>query len=62
MAVELTGSKSLISGEAKRPRHTIATEKIERLGMQFGGEGLLRKTVSQIAESIAKAPATDEES
>ena len=59
MAVDLTDSQSRITGETKQPRHTIETKKIAQLGMQFGGEGLLRKTVRQIAESIAQAPATD---
>jgi nucleoside-diphosphate-sugar epimerase len=47
---ELTGSTSKISGEVKRPRHEIETAKIESLGMQFGGDRLLRETLVQLID------------
>lgn len=47
---ELTGSTSQILGETKRPKHEIVTTKIESLGMKFGGDELLRKTLGQLIE------------
>lgn len=54
IAAEITGSQSVISGGPKQPKHTIETQKIKNLGMQFGGEPLLRKTVGQIVDCIAQ--------
>ncbi len=59
VTADLTGSKSSIKGDPKQPRHTINTNKIERLGMQFGGKTQLRKTVGEIVESITKTSAAD---
>lgn len=59
LAVDLTGSKSLISGKSKQPRHIIETKKIEQLGMHFGGESLLKKTVCEIVESITETAVKD---
>ncbi|MEZ6092380.1 MAG: SDR family oxidoreductase [Pirellulaceae bacterium] len=55
IAKELSGSNSKIVGEPKQPKNQIVTEKIRRLGMQFGGDELLRQTV---AEMVAHAKET----
>jgi nucleoside-diphosphate-sugar epimerase len=47
-AKELTGSRSEILGGSKRPKHEIVTEKIRRLGMEFGGQSLLRATIGHL--------------
>lgn len=47
---QLTGSPSQISGELKRPKHEIVTSKLENLGMEFGGDDLLKKTLGQLIE------------
>ncbi len=49
---ELTGSCSEISGTQKVPLHKIDTSKIRGLGMRFGGEALLRQTISDIIATI----------
>jgi len=49
IAKEFTGSASVISLTNKGPKHQIETGKIRALGMRFGGDALLRKTVSELA-------------
>lgn len=51
IAKELTGSDSNISSLNEGPRNEIVTARIQALGMKFGGEGLLRKTVQEILEA-----------
>lgn len=48
IAKEIAGSSSTIEGGQTVPQHQIVTEKIRRLGMQFGGDALLRSTVEQM--------------
>ena len=48
VAKELTGSNSEIIGEPKSPKNEIITSKLEELGMTFGGESLLRNTISEL--------------
>ena len=48
IAKEVSGSSSEIQGEAKSPKHQIVTKKIRALGMEFGGDALLRKTIEQL--------------
>lgn len=55
IAKELTGSKSTITNVNKGPKHQIATEKIRRLGMTFGGEALLRRTVTELVDALRRA-------
>jgi hypothetical protein len=55
IAKELTGSGSTIADQNKGPRHQIVTEKIRHLGMRFGGEPLLRQTVTELIEAHRKA-------
>lgn len=49
LAKQITGSRSAIHGEQTRPKHQIATAKIRSLGMEFGGEPLLRRTIEELA-------------
>lgn len=53
LAKEISGSSAEISGEAKVPKHQIQTEKLRALGMEFGGESLLRETVAELVRSAA---------
>jgi nucleoside-diphosphate-sugar epimerase len=48
MAKRLTGSDSEITEYNKSPKHQIMTDKLRRLGMTFGGEELLEKTVAEM--------------
>lgn len=50
MAKEICGSNSEIIGEQKRPKHEIDSSKIRSLGMEFGGEVLLRDTLMKMLE------------
>ncbi len=36
-------------------KHQIVTDKIRALGMQFGGNELLRQTVAELVEGAARA-------
>jgi nucleoside-diphosphate-sugar epimerase len=51
IAKELTGSASVISDVNRGPKHQIDTAKIRKLGMTFGGNDLLRRTVQQLVEA-----------
>jgi nucleoside-diphosphate-sugar epimerase len=51
IAKRLAGSASQIVGEPKTPKHQIVTEKIRRLGMEFGGTALLEKTIGQLVDA-----------
>jgi nucleoside-diphosphate-sugar epimerase len=51
IAKELTGSASAISDLNRGPKNQIQTAKIQKLGMQFGGEPLLRRTVEQLVQA-----------
>lgn len=51
IARELTGSSSTIADLNRGPKHQIETAKIRDLGMTFGGEALLRKTVAELVEA-----------
>jgi nucleoside-diphosphate-sugar epimerase len=51
IAKELTGSKSEISNRNRGPKHQIDTKKIRGLGMVFGGQELLRRTVGEIVQA-----------
>lgn len=57
LAKELSGSKSQIIGEQRVPNNQIVTDKIEALGMEFGGDDLLRETIRELVE-IAKQQST----
>ena len=51
IAKELTGSASAISDLNRGPKHQIDTAKIHALGMTFGGEALLRRTVQELIDA-----------
>jgi len=51
---QMTGSTAKIIGEPKEPKHQIETGKLRSLGMEFGGEGLLRRTVGEMMRPIGK--------
>jgi nucleoside-diphosphate-sugar epimerase len=55
IAQELTGSPSGISNLNRGPKHQIDTKKLRALGMTFGGEGLLRRTVQELVEAHRRA-------
>jgi nucleoside-diphosphate-sugar epimerase len=48
IAKALSGSPSEILGSAASPKHQIVTEKLRRLGMQFGGKPLLEETIRKM--------------
>jgi nucleoside-diphosphate-sugar epimerase len=48
IAKELTGSPSEIADLNRGPKNQIQTGKLRALGMQFGGEELLRQTVAEV--------------
>ena len=50
IAKRITGSKSSIEGINKGPKHQIDTSKLRALGMTFGGEALLERTVRELLE------------
>jgi hypothetical protein len=50
LAKELSGSASQIVGEPMRPKHQIVTDKIRGLGMKFGGDELLKRTVAELVD------------
>jgi nucleoside-diphosphate-sugar epimerase len=58
IARELSGSSSTIADLNKGPKHQIVTDKIRRLGMTFGGEPLLRRTVAELIQAH-RSPAVD---
>jgi nucleoside-diphosphate-sugar epimerase len=51
IAQELTGSPSEVASLNRGPKHQIDTKKIRALGMTFGGEPLLRRTVAELVEA-----------
>jgi nucleoside-diphosphate-sugar epimerase len=51
IARELTGGASEIADLNRGPKHQIETEKLRSLGMTFGGEPLLRRTVQELVEA-----------
>lgn len=48
MAKEMSGSNANVAGNNAGPKNQIDTTKIQSLGMDFGGEPLLRETVQQL--------------
>jgi nucleoside-diphosphate-sugar epimerase len=55
IARELTGSRSEVARLNKGPKHQIDTRKLRALGMTFGGEALLRRTVAELVEAQRRA-------
>ena len=50
IAKDLTGSNSPVSNLNKGPKNQIQTGKLRALGMTFGGQALLERTVRQMLE------------
>jgi nucleoside-diphosphate-sugar epimerase len=55
IARELTGSSSEVARLNRGPKHQIDTRTIRALGMTFGGEALLRRTVEELVEALRGA-------
>jgi nucleoside-diphosphate-sugar epimerase len=55
IARTLAGSKSDIADLNVGPKNKIATGKLRALGMTFGGEPLLRRTVQELVDAHGKA-------
>lgn len=53
LAKRLGGSSSQISGGPKQPKHQIETGKIRALGMEFGGDTLLERTIGQMLSAAS---------
>jgi nucleoside-diphosphate-sugar epimerase len=51
IAKELSGSLSEIASLNRGPKHQIDTHKLRALGMTFGGQELLRRTVGELIEA-----------
>ena len=51
IAKEISGSTSDIADRNRGPKNQIDTTKLRHLGMTFGGEPLLRRTVQQLVEA-----------
>jgi nucleoside-diphosphate-sugar epimerase len=54
LAREKSGSSAEIRGKPKSPRHVISTEKIQKLGMRFGGQKLLEETVAELVRAAGE--------
>jgi len=55
IARELSRSRSQINGNQPVPRHQIRTDKLQGLGMAFGGRDLLRETIAQLVDAVNRA-------
>jgi len=55
IAKELAGSPSTIADLNRGPKHQIDTRRLRALGMTFGGETLLRRTVQELVEAHHQA-------
>jgi nucleoside-diphosphate-sugar epimerase len=51
IAKELSGSGSTISSLNRGPKKQIVTRKLQALGMTFGGESLLRRSVKELVQA-----------
>ncbi len=56
IAKDFTGSPSSIADLNRGPKNQIVTAKLRGLGMTFGGEPLLRRTVAELVEARRTAP------
>lgn len=55
LAKEISGSRSVIADVNRGPKHQIVNDKIRRLGMNFGGQALLRRTVQELVDAQVAA-------
>jgi nucleoside-diphosphate-sugar epimerase len=54
IARRLTGSQVAITGEQTSPKNQIMTAKLGALGMSYGGEPLLQRTIEQLIRAVAQ--------
>jgi len=52
IAKQISGSSADIRGQETHPKNQIITDKLQSLGMTFGGKKLLEATVRQIVEAV----------
>jgi len=52
IAKTLSGSRSAIYGTPAAPKSQIETQKLQRLGMRFGGRPLLEQTIQQMLDAV----------
>jgi dTDP-glucose 4,6-dehydratase len=52
IAKRLANSPSRITGAMKTAKHQIDTGKIQALGMRFGGDPLLERTIAQLVDAV----------
>ena len=52
IAKEISGSSSKINGTDREPKHEIVTDKIRKLGMEFGGDDRLRATIESMVSHL----------
>jgi nucleoside-diphosphate-sugar epimerase len=55
LAARFSGSSARIEGAITSPKHQIVTDKLQLLGMRFGGTPLLEKTIEQLVQAITVA-------
>ena len=55
LAQQLSGSGARIQGRQTSPKNEVVTDKIRVLGMEFGGDQLLKDTVSTLVEAAKGA-------
>ena len=54
LAKKLSGSGAVIEGEITRPKNEIDHSKIKSVGMEFGGDELLKTTIQQLVEAASQ--------
>jgi nucleoside-diphosphate-sugar epimerase len=52
LAKEFAGSSSQIQGGQTQPKHQIVTEKLRRLGLQFGSRPQLEQTIADLVAAV----------
>src|SRR5262249_6759727 len=53
LAKQLTGSRSQIQGSQTAPIHQIVTDKLRKLGMQFGGQQIFEQTIRELVAAAS---------
>jgi len=57
LASEISGSGTAIAGDRPVPKNQIVSDKIRGLGMSFGGEARLRKTLEELVAAVNRRAA-----
>lgn len=52
IAKHFSSSNSVIGGSEKKSSRTMSTQKIQQLGMKFGGDALLKQTVKGLVDHV----------